>query len=186
MGTSNVRGSSNEAVLAVKLAAGTQKHLSTVTQVLVGSGTFTPAQVETQLQAFSTLRTDVDTAKAAVKAKLVDEAAQAPPLRAFFIAFIAFVRAAFGNSPDILADFGLQPKKVRVPLTALQKAAAAAKRKATREARGTKGPKAKLAVTGNVTGITVTPITSGTAPEPAAPPSPTAPSASTTPPGATK
>jgi hypothetical protein len=184
--SNNVRGSSNEASLAVKLAAGTQKHLATLTQVLVGSGTFTPAQVETQLQAFATLRTDVEAAQAVVKAKLVDEAAQAPALRAFFIAFIAFVRAAFGNSPDILADFGLQPKKVRAPLTVAQKATAAAKRKATRAARGTKGPKAKLAVTGNVTGLTMTPITASAAPEPAAPPTQTAPSASTTPPGATK
>ena len=187
MPTSIARGSSNEASLAVKLAAGTQKHLSNVTQVLIDSATLTPAQVETQLQAFATLRTDVDPLqKAALKAKLVDEAAQAPALRAFFIAFIAFVQTAFGNSPDILADFGLQPKKVRAPLTVAQKAAAAAKRKATREARGTKGPKAKLAVTGNVTGVTMTPITASAAPEPTVTPSQTAPSTSTTPPGATK
>ena len=177
------RTATEEADLAEQLAAGTQKHLSTLTQVIIGSGTFTPAQVETQLNAYATLRNDVVTAKATVKAKLVDEAAQAPALRAFFTAFIAFVQAAFGNSPDILADFGLQPKKARAPLTAVQKAARAAKAKATREARGTKGPKAKLAVTGNVTGVTVTPVTAPSA----APPAPqTAPSAPTAQPSASK
>jgi hypothetical protein len=84
-------------------------------------------------------------------------------MRAFFIAFIAYVRSAFGNSPDVLADFGLSPKKARTPLTVEQKAAAAAKRKATRQARGTRGPKAKLSVTGNVTGVIVTPVTASPA-----------------------
>jgi hypothetical protein len=171
--TINSKNKSNEATLAEQLAAGTQKHLSTITQLIVGSGTYTATQVETQLNAFAALRNDVDAAKAVVKAKLADEATQLPAMRAFFIAFIAFVRAAFGNSPDILADFGLAPKKVPTPLTAVQKAAAAAKAKATRQARGTKGSKAKLAVKGNVTGVVVTTVTSSpavsAAPEPAQP-----------------
>jgi len=182
MPTSIVRGRSSEADLAEQLAAGTQKHLSTLTQVIIGSGTFTATEVETQLKAFATLRNDVDAAKAVVKAKLADEAAQGPALRAFFTAFIAFVMAAFGNSPDVLADFGLKPKKVRAPLTSVQKAAAAAKSKATREARGTKGSKAKLDVSGNVTGVLVTPITTGAAPQPAQ----TASNASSAPAGDTK
>jgi len=161
-----------EALLVVKLATGTQKHLSGVAQLLVGSGTFTPAQVESQLQAFANLRASVDTAKAAVKAALTDEASQGPAMRAFVQAFIAFVRAAFGNSPDVLADFGLAPKKARKVLTAAEQAAATAKRNATRAARGTRGKKAKLAVKGNVTGVTVTPVT--------APPAPAAQTASTT------
>jgi hypothetical protein len=181
--TTNTKGSSKEAILAAQLVAGTQKHLSTLTNVIIGSGTFTPAQVETQLNAFATLSTDVTAARAAVKAKVADQVAQTPALRAFYTAFIAYVRAAFGNSPDVLADFGLLPKKVAAPLTVAQKAAAAAKRAATREARGTKGPKAKLAVTGNVTGVTVTPIT---APSAAPQPAQTAPSAPTAPPGGSK
>ena len=148
--TINIKDKNSEAPLAEQLAAGTQKHLSTITQLIVGSGTYTPTQVETQLNAFAALRNDVDAAKAVVKAKLADEATQSPAMRAFFLAFIAYVRAAFGNSPDVLADFGLAPKKVKAPLTAVQKAAAA-KAKATREARGTKGSKARLAVKGNVT-----------------------------------
>jgi hypothetical protein len=43
-----------------------------------------------------------------------------------------------------LADFGLNPKKARTPLTIEEKAAAAAKRKATRAARHTMGSKQKV------------------------------------------
>ena len=58
--------------------------------------------------------------------------------------------AQFGNASQTLADFGLSPRKERAPMTVEQKAAAAAKRKATRAARGTTGPKAKLAIKGTV------------------------------------
>ena len=68
-----------------------------------------------------------------------------------------------------------EPPKARTPLTSAEKTAAAAKAKATRAARGTTSKKAKLKVTGNVTGVTVTPITA-----PAAPPAATAQPATTT------
>ena len=48
-------------------------------------------------------------------------------------AFVAFVKATFGNSPDVLADFGLKPRKARTPLTIDQMAAAV--REARRNAR---------------------------------------------------
>jgi hypothetical protein len=67
--------------------------------------------------------------------------------------------ATFGNATDTLALFGLEPRKVPAPRTGPEIAAAAAKAEATRKARGTTSKKQKLAVTGNVTGVTVTPIT---------------------------
>jgi hypothetical protein len=179
----NIKNKSNEAALAESLAAGTQKHLSTMTTLMVGGSTTTPAQAEAQLTALSTLRNDVDAARTALNAKIATETAQLPALRAFLVAFVAFVRGTFGNSPDVLADFGLAPRKAKTPLTAEQKTAAAAKRKATRAARGTTGKKAKLAVKGNVTGVVVTPVTTpaaSPAPEPAQP-APTASPASPSP-----
>src|SRR5579859_1031391 len=158
---------SNEAVLAGKLAAGTQKRLSTIGQLIIGSGTFTPAQVVSELQSFASLRAGVDAAKAALKAALEDEKSKGASLRTFFNTFIVFVRAAFGNSPDILADFGLEPKKAKTPLTVAQKAAAAAKRKATREARGTKGTRQKALIKGAVTGVEITPVTASSPSAPA-------------------
>jgi hypothetical protein len=151
---------SNESDLAAKLATGTQKHLSKVGHLILGSGELTPEQVTTRLNAFATLRKDVDTAKAVVKAKLENERSQRPAMRAFIHAFVAYVRMAFGNSPDVLAEFGLQPKKVRKVLTIAEKAAAKAKREATRKARGTIGKRKKLAIKGDVTGVVVTPVTS--------------------------
>jgi hypothetical protein len=164
-----------EAALAEKLAAGTQKHLSGIGQLVLESGTFTPAQAQAQLQSFAKLRHDVDAAKSAVQAALQDEKSRAPTMRAFYTAFIVYIRAAFGNSPDILADFGLPPKKARKPRTAEQLAAAAAKRKSTRLARGTKGKKQKAAIKGDVTGVVLTPVASPhaaqAAPAPAGAPS---------------
>ena len=77
-------------------------------------------------------------------------------------AIVQAVRTAFGGQADVLADFGLAPKKARAPLTVEQMAAAAAKRKATRAARGTTSKKAsKKGIKGAVTGIVVTPIVAG-------------------------
>jgi hypothetical protein len=149
----------NQATLATQLIAGTRKHFANVPSLSFEGATFTPAQLETSLQTIIDLRSAVDDAKATTRSKVAAEAVQAPPLRSQMAAFVAYVRATFGNSPDTLADFGLKPRKVRAPLTVTQKATAAAKRAATRAARGTKGPKQKKAVKGNVIAVTVTPVT---------------------------
>ncbi len=161
---STVKGSQNQATLAEQLIAGTQKHLSNAGQLTFAGGTFTPSQVEAQLQALVTLRTDVEAAQAATKAKVTAERAQLPALAAFLLAFVALVKAQFGTQPDVLADFGLKPKKARKPMTPEQKAAAKAKREATRKARGISGSRKRAAVKGDVTGVTITPVT---APQPA-------------------
>jgi hypothetical protein len=117
--------------LAKQLIAGTDKHWANATQLTFAGSSFTPAQITAQLQALVKLRTDVDADKASTKAKLVAEKADMPALRTFMGALVAFVKATFGNAPDVLADFGLHPK-ARAPLTVEAKTAAAAKRKATR------------------------------------------------------
>jgi hypothetical protein len=144
-------------VLAEQLVAGTKKHFSNAGSLMFGGGTFTPAQVEASLQAIVDLRTAVDKAKADTKAKVEAEKAQTPSLRSQMAAFVTFVRATFGNAPDILADFGLKPKKARTPPTTETKAAALAKTKATRTARHTMGSKAKKKVKGTVMTIVTAP-----------------------------
>ena len=81
------------------------------------------------------------------------------------------VLGMFNTNPDTLAVFGLKALKVANP-TAATKAAAVVKNKATRVARGTVGPKKKLAIKGTV------PADNGGAPAPATP-APTAPTAAT-------
>jgi hypothetical protein len=66
--------------------------------------------------------------------------------------------AMFATQPDVLADFGLAPRKKAV-ISPQARVAAAAKAKATRAARGAKGSVQIQQVTGNVTGIIVTPVT---------------------------
>jgi hypothetical protein len=167
-----------QVALAGQLIAGTKKHFASTSPLTFASASFTPAQIETSLQTLIDLRSEVDTAKATAKAKLAAEKTQAPPLRTFMAALESFVRATFSNSPDVLADFGLTPKKARAPITVVDKAAAAAKRKATRVARKTMGSQQKKAVKGNVAGVLVTPIS-------AAPPIATVPAGPSAPPGTT-
>jgi hypothetical protein len=160
------RSQSTVVARAENMAAGAEKHFASATNLAFAGASFTPAQVKGSLHLLVTLFTDVNTAKAATMAKLAAQRSQSPALRTLMAAFESFVRATFGNSPDVLADFGLVPRKVRTPLTVEQKATAAAKREATRTARHTKGPKQKKAVKGDVTGVVVTPVTSAAAPAP--------------------
>ena len=148
-----------DATLATQLIAGTQKHLASGGQLPLSSGATTAAQLTTQLQAIVQLRSDVDAAKAQTAARLAAWHAQMPALRIVMDALVAYVKAVYASAPDVLADFGLKPKKVRAPLTVEQKAAAAAKRKATRAARHTMGKVQKQDVLGDVVGVTVTPVT---------------------------
>jgi len=111
--TTTKKGNRKEADLATQLAAGTLKHLANIGQLVFEGVTMTPAEVEAKLAALAKLRNDVDSARATLKAMLADERTELPRLREFMLAFVGFVKAAFGNSPDILADFGVQPKKAR-------------------------------------------------------------------------
>jgi hypothetical protein len=80
------------------------------------------------------------------------------------------VGAKFGKGSPQLVSFGFQPLKATVKSTG-SKAAAVAKAEATRRARGTKGSAQKQDITGNVTGVVITPLVAGPA-VPAAPPAP--------------
>jgi hypothetical protein len=169
------RGKSQVVDLAGQLIAGTAKVLTSATSVTFLGSSFTPAQITSKLQSIVTLRSDVDTAKAATKAKLAAEASQLPALHGFMTAYESYLRGVYGSQPDVLAEFGLQPKKVRTPATVASKAAAVAKRTATRAARHTMGSVQKKAVKGDVTGVVVVPVTSASAPTVATPSNPTAP-----------
>jgi hypothetical protein len=147
------RTRSMDVALAEQVLAGIQKHFSAVASVTFGNATFTPAQIEASFQTLIDLRTAVNDARTATQAKLATEAAQAPPLSRQLSAFVAYVKATFGETPDVLADFGLKPKKVATPLTIEQKATASARRAATRAARHTMGSRQKADVKGTVTTI---------------------------------
>jgi hypothetical protein len=150
-----------ETGLATTLVAGTKKHLSSVASLTLDSVAYTPVELVTALQTLIDLYTAADAAKSAVKAKLAALKAQGPTLRKLMVALESYVRLTFGGSPDVMADFGVTPKKVATPLTTEQKTVANAKRKATREARGTTGKKAKKAIKGDVVDVVSTPMVAG-------------------------
>jgi hypothetical protein len=170
------KGKASLVARAQQLSAGVAKHLGSMAQVMFTGGPYTPAQITSKLQSIVTLRADVDAAKATTKAKVAAERADTPALGIFVDALVAYVKATFGGQPEVLADFGISTK-TRTPLTVEQKAAAAAKRTATRAARGTKGAKQKKGIKGDVVGITVTPVTASK-PVVTAPSSPGAPATS--------
>jgi hypothetical protein len=181
--SSKADGKGQFVVVAQALLAGTAKHFTGTTSVSFMGSTFTPADITTKLTEIVTLRSGVDTARAAVMAKVATEKASMPSLRAFVQAYEAFLKVNFGGSPDVLADFGIKPKTPATP-TAATKAGAVVKRAATREARHTMGSVQKSKVHGDVTGVTVTPVVSeptptvtpaGSATSGAAPASPTVP-----------
>jgi hypothetical protein len=156
-----IRTLNAKAARATKLIAGAKKRFPNGSQVLhFGGMTLTVDQVTGAMQTLIDNRGGVETAKAATATQIASEQAQAPSLVAILIAFVAFVRATFGEQADALTDFGLAQTTVPTPLTAEQKAVAAAKRLATREARGTTSKKAKKNVKGNITAkLVVTPVT---------------------------
>jgi hypothetical protein len=169
------QGKETQATRVTQLITGFNKHFPDGSVTLtVGGATYTVSQLTSLFQSFVDMRTATETAQAAAKAKLIAETAQAPALRGVISAFVAYVKASFGNSPDTLADFGLSPRKARTPMTAEQTATAVLKRNATRAARHTMGSKQKKEVKGSVqVTVTSTPLAPAqpvvVAPAPAAP-----------------
>jgi hypothetical protein len=65
---------------------------------------------------------------------------------------------AYATSPTTLGTLGIAPRKKPAPLSVEALAAAKAKAAATRAARGTTSKKQKALITGNVTGVNITPV----------------------------
>jgi hypothetical protein len=78
---------------------------------MLAGGSYTPAEVATKLQQVAALRTDVNTAKATTKAKLAAEKANMPALHTLMGALVTYVKASYGNAPDVLADFGMHRRR---------------------------------------------------------------------------
>ena len=164
------------------LIAGTQKHFPNASFTL-GTVPFTTASL---VQLFQSLATAM-IAQNTLQANATDAVAATKGLQAkvdpVIQAYERFVLAQYAGATQTLADFGIPAPKARTPLTVEQKAAAQAKKEATRTARGTTSKKQKLTVKGNVTGVTVTPVTTPAASASPAQPASTA-SNATPPPAA--
>jgi hypothetical protein len=135
------------------LIAGIQKDLSTTKSIPLGGTTYTPASLTTFIQSRIDAANEVVTAKAAWQSAAKAYIALNAQANVAVHDLKQFVIGLFGADSSKLPDFGFTPRKKAV-LTPDQKVAAAAKRAATRKARGTVGPKAKLAIKGTVPSTT--------------------------------
>jgi len=153
------------------LIDGFTKHAATLITLLVGGSTVKTIDLVTVLQARIAVIKAAIAAKAAFMAAVAAMNAEIAKTAVLVSGARQALKVAFAGQADQLGDFGLQPPKVRTPLTADEKAASAAKAKATRAANHPNaGKKSK-----------VTPVAAAPAAAPAAPagvqPAPAAPAA---------
>ena len=143
---------------------GLQKHGPAITSLILQNRTVTVADAIAMLQGRINAITAAQTAKVAHTDAVKQQDQQLASTDGFVASLVMVIRGMYAGSPSILADFGQFPK-VRAPLTAAQKAAAAEKRAATRKARHTMGSKQKAAITGaTVAQPTALPATPGVTP----------------------
>jgi hypothetical protein len=164
-----------------QIIVGIKQDLMSMATLPLGGATYTPSSLIAFIQSRIDANNQVQTAKAAWQ----DAAKTYTAINAQATVVVRELRnlviGAFGPTSPKLADFGFSAPK-RTPLTPAKKVAAAAKRAATRKARGTLGKKQKLAITGTVEPTTTaTPVTTTAPAAPAAPVAPAAPSPSPAP-----
>jgi hypothetical protein len=123
------------------------------------TGDQTRDEVIADLQKFVQAAEDTKAAYLAWRAAVQKERTIELALRPEKQAVQSVVVGRFGRASTTLLKFGIQPR-VPVVRTIAAKAEANAKSEATRKARGTKGSKKKLEISGNVTGVVITPVTS--------------------------
>jgi hypothetical protein len=126
------------------LIDGTEKHPAD-TPARLANVAYTNASLVQLLQSLADAMTArnaaVTKARDALSARRAVEALVGPVLSAYR----RYLLAAYGDVTT-LADYGLVPPKERTPPTVEAQAQAVARRRATRKARGTKGPRARLAI----------------------------------------
>ncbi|MHB8421096.1 MAG: hypothetical protein ACYDCL_23755 [Myxococcales bacterium] len=134
----------------------------------------TQAALDAELAADIALYQAVDDARAKLKNALGSLKAQLPATRARYAVLKLAVQGNFGIANPVLETFGIKPKAARKQLTSEENALAAAKRKATREARKTMSAKQKAGIVGATPTLTIGPagttVTPGGQSTPAAAP----------------
>jgi hypothetical protein len=178
MGTNNKTDRTTRQVNDQKLIDGLNKHSSTLSSLVIGGQSYTTAAIIGLLQGRIATANSATNVHATWQAAVQADREERTKTKPFVSGLRQALKVAFAGSVEELTAFGLKAAKARAPRTPEQKAAAAAKAKATRAARHTMGPKQKAAIKGTVPATA--PETQPAAPAPAAP----APAAPVTPPKA--
>jgi hypothetical protein len=144
----------------VALIAGLRANYQPSDVFQLALGDKTCDEVVATLQQFVQAAENTKAAYAAYRATVGQEQAALAQARPVDQALVGVLRIRYGRTSQALLQYGVQPAKTPVR-TAASKTEAVVKAKATRTARGTKGSKQKLEVSGNVTGVEITPLTAG-------------------------
>ena len=144
------------------LLTGMPKYCPT-TVFTIGGKSFTTPQVGQLITSILNVSSAVAPAKAAAKVAVAAietaEASDGETVKGVR----DVVALMFNNEPTTLAALAIEPRKSPKPLSTEARAAAEAKAAATRKARGTTSKKQKATISGDVTGVSITPVTTGTA-----------------------
>jgi len=155
--------------LSQKNQAGVTKYFTALPTLLLAGVSTTPAKVNAVFQADIDATTALDAAEAALsQTRAAQKAARTAAIETRSD-LKAYILGNYGEQAvQMLQDFGFEPPKPRGAQTVAAKAQAVAQGKATRAARGTKGPKQKAAIKGVIAAPAETPVVT-TPPGPAVP-----------------
>ncbi len=128
-----------------KLETGIQQNLTSV--ITIGGTKYTATQLAAVFQARIDARNAVDVAKGAYQKALAALSTEIATSKGLVAGTKSVLLVMFMGAPDTLAEMGLSERKTPVKNVAV-KAGAIEKSLATRVARHTTGPKARLKVTG--------------------------------------
>jgi hypothetical protein len=139
------------------LRAALQSNYAAGAAIELPSGTLTIPEFTAEIDAYTAAVAEVAAATHAFHAAVDKERKLREATFAHRAELKAVVAARIGKHAIELGLYGFAPEKVRV-VSPKAKLVGAIKAKATRLARGTMGPKQRLAITGNVMGVIVTPV----------------------------
>ena len=152
------------------MITGVQANVGTTATIPVRGVATAPTAIVAALQGYIDAAAVVEAARAALEEAVARQDQAEVTANVAYLGVKAYADATFGDKPTTLATFGLQVP-VRTPMSAATKAASAAKRKATLQARkaalaavgataATPASPAAPAATGSATGGSSAPATS--------------------------
>jgi hypothetical protein len=131
------------------LVSGLQKHQAAISTFLIDGKPVTVPAAVAVLQGRINASQAVDPARAAFHVAVQADRDERAQTKSFVSQLTHQIVLLYTYDPVILADYGLVPRKTAVKSPTV-KVVAAVKMRATRKARGTKGPKARKAVKGAI------------------------------------
>jgi hypothetical protein len=149
------------------MVAGIQKYLMGQ-PLIMGRQTYTPQEVVDIVQGVVTTGQGILDARVALTAAIQADVDARAKIAAFMRGLRMVVQGMFNETPDVLAVFGMTPRKTGKKTVAV-KVVAAQKSLATRKARGTLGKKQRLRITGKTRPAVASSATTAPAPAVSAP-----------------